>query len=539
MLPPVASSQSTAGRPEARTESVVDLVAMVLDGRIRIPVLPRCFAWDSQNVLELFDSIHRGFPIGSLLLQQASAEAAEVQVGPIAVMATERREALWVVDGQQRLTSLAAALARPLPAPTTPDDPFVLYFDAATEAFRIPPETGVVESTWVPLPRLLAAAHLREWVLSWPHGEDALLRARILEAGKRLREYQVPLYAIRTTDEALLRTIFTRVNGADKQLRWSELRDALFERKRPAPASPRDLANELARLGMGAPEEDELLPCLVAYQGLDVSRSSQEHLRHDPQLLGRVSAAALPALRRALGFLRAECAIPHLRLLPYPALLAVLTRFFREHDEPNERTQTLLTRWVWRALLALRHDALAFQRSGIAAISSDEEASVQALLRLVPSTQTEVAVPAAFDDGSADSRLALLGMASRRPQELKDRGSAIDVTRLIRERGAQAFRPLFSTGDGPANRLLLPGDGAAAASVRAFIARHGVDDAVLRSHAIDAAVAAAIRDDDTPTALARRAKLLASSIQTLSNRMAEWGRSDRPSLEYLMRLAGS
>jgi hypothetical protein len=534
---------------------------MVLDGRVRIPTIQHgllcnsdpilclwCAAgrehglrWSSDDVCNLLDSIHRGFPIGSLLLQQAPAEAAEVRVGPIPVMGLERQNGLWVVDGQQRLTSLAVALGRPEPVPTTPADPFAIYFDAATGTFRTPPEAGGIEPTWVPLPRLLDAARLTEWLQSGGHlSAVAEHRARIFTAGKRLREYRVPLYVIRTTDEELLRTIFTRLNGSGKPIPWSELRDGLFGRGGKPPSSMSELANELTRLGMGRPTDDELLPCILAHQGLDVTHSLDEYLRDARALQGDIVAAALPVLRRALGFLRSECKIPHLRLLPRSALLVVLTRFFREHPEPNERTQMLLTRWVWRALLARGHDDHAFRGNGVAAVTADEEASMQALLGLVPVSRVDFEMPATFDASSAGSRLVLLGMASLDPRELEG-GQPIHVAGLVRERGADAFRPLFPpTGDetcGPANRVLLPGDGPAAPSIRAFIERRGVDDPSLRSHAIDPAVAAAIYDHAPERALERRAQLVTNSVSSLGSRMAEWGRSDRPSLEYLMKQA--
>lgn len=515
---------------------------MVLDGRVRIPVFQRGLVWGSDDVRDLFDSIYRGFPIGSLLLQQAPAEAAEVRVGPLAVMGTERQDALWIVDGQQRVTSLAAALGRPVPVPTTPNDPFVVYFDAATETFRTPPRAGGIESTWVPLPQLLDAARLSEWIHTWKHGPEAALRARVFEAGKRLREYRVPMYVIRTSDEELLRTVFTRVNSSGKALQWSELHDGLFGHKGKAPSTLPELAEELTKLGMGRPVEDELLPCLVAYRGLDVTRSFDEHRRKDPAFLEGVAAAALPVLRKLLGFLRSECEIPHLRLLPYSAVLVVLTRFFKEHPEPNDRTQTLLVRWIWRTLLAPEHDDRAFRRKGVAAITADEEASVQALLQLAPASRIQVELPPAFDARGARSRLVLLGLASLGPRDL-EAGHLIDVAALVRERDADAFRPLFppagAATSSPANRILLLGDGSAASSVRTFIEQRGVDDPVLRSHAIDAAVAEAIRDRDPERALARRAELVANSVQALGDRMAAWGRTDRPSLEYLMRQASA
>jgi hypothetical protein len=534
----VEAPHSTVVRPEAGTRAIDDLVAKILEGQVRIPVFQRGLAWDRDDVIELFDSIYRGFPIGSLLLQERPAEAAEVRVGPLTLMGAERSDALWVVDGQQRLTALAVTLGRPEPVPTTPDDPFVVYFDAATETFRTPPDGGGTETTWVPLPRLLDASRLADWVRSWKHHQDTVLRARVFEAGKRLREYRVPLYVVKTTDEQILHTIFARLNNRDKSLTWSELHAGLFGPEGRSPSSVAELAAQLARLGMGLPEERELLTCLVAHRGLDITRGFDEHLRGDSTLLDGVAAAALPALRKTLGFLRSECKIPHLRLLPYSALLVVLSRFFSEHPEPNDRTQTLLTRWVWRALLAPEHDDFAFRRRGVAAITSDEEASMQALLRIVPAARVEVELPTVFDPRSAKSRLVLLGMSSLSPRSL-ERGQPIDIAGQIRERDVDAFRPMFPpAGDqtrGPANRILLPGDDSAVTALRAFIEQHGVEDPVLRSHAIDPVVAAAIRDQDVAHALARRAQLLASSVRTLANRMAAWGRSDSPSTEYLMK----
>jgi hypothetical protein len=375
-------------------------------------------------------------------------------------------------------------------------------------------------------------------VYSWKHHQDAVLRARVFEAGKRLREYRVPLYVIKTTDEQILHTIFARLNNSDRSLRWSELHAGLFGHEGKSPSSAAELAEQLARLGMGLPQESELRTCLVAHRGSDLTAGFDEQLRGDPTLLDGMAAAALPALRKVFGFLRSECKIPHLRLLPYSALLAVLTRFFSEHPEPNDRTRTLLARWVWRALLAPDHDDRVFQRGGVAAIASDEEASMQALLRLVPASRVEVELPTTFDPRGAKSKLVLLGMSSLCPRSL-ERGQPIDIAGLIREREVDASRPMFPpAGDqarGPANRILLPGDSSAATDLRAFIEQHGVEDPVLRSHAIDPAVAAAIRDRDIARALAQRAQLLASSVKALANRMAAWGRSDSPSTEYLMK----
>src|SRR5687768_4916278 len=103
----------TADRPtvlerlKAEAETVEDLVAQVLRGHVRTPVFQRGLRWDAKDVLDLFDSVFRGFPIGAFLFQRKFAPAMKLKVGPLTIDAPETEVALWTVDGQQRITALA------------------------------------------------------------------------------------------------------------------------------------------------------------------------------------------------------------------------------------------------------------------------------------------------------------------------------------------------------------------------------------------------------------------------------------------------
>src|SRR5271167_2556321 len=98
------------GRPEAEAPAISELVKRAREGDIRIPRFQRAFRWVGQDVSSLFDSIWRGYPIGSLLLWERFAPVEPVSFGSLTVDAGERPSALWVVDGQQRLTTLVATL---------------------------------------------------------------------------------------------------------------------------------------------------------------------------------------------------------------------------------------------------------------------------------------------------------------------------------------------------------------------------------------------------------------------------------------------
>lgn len=539
------STNSDTMRPEATTETVEDLVRQVKEGRIRIPAFQRKLKWDKEDVVELFDSIYKGYPIGSLLLQRGKAPAKQFTLGPLQIDAPERSEALWVVDGQQRLTALAASLARVTPVPVTPIDPYVVYFDAASKKFLAPASTGVIATTCVPVAQMLDAATLSEWVFNWPHVQDTILRQVVFDAGARIRQYRVLLYTIETEDQDIAKDIFYRTNNAGKPLKWSEVYDALFGHPTAQPSTLGALADELTSLGMGRPDERQLLPCLLAYQGLDATRNVAEHQRKGANELQGIDNGVLTALRSVLSFLRHEAGIPHLRLLPQAAPLVVLSRFFRLFPEPNERTMQLLTRWTWRALL--RNPQIterAILRQGIASLKpGNAEDNALQLLRLIPTTlptDLEYRLPGRFNARTAENRLALLGLLSLAPLAGPAQ-SLVDVPDLIALREVAAFRPIIPIGHrattlihSPANRILLPGTGSARPEL--LLLGYTGNERFFDSHGISYSAWEHLVQGNIDAFLQARHLVLEQATRALGNRLAAWGQRDRASIAHLLEL---
>lgn len=533
--------------PVAETKSVRELVELVIRGRVRIPVYQRDLQWAASDVLSLFDSIYRGYPMGSLLFHKRTAQAQTFELGPLTIHAPEQSSALVVVDGQQRLVALAASLMRPDPIPTTPDDDYVVYFDPRAEQFCSPPRSGAVPDAWVPLTQMADPSTLSEWVFNWAHGRDEQLRRVVFEAGSRLREYKIPMYTVVVDeqDSELLGEIFHRVNNSGKPLKWPVIHDALYgARAEDQPSTLAGLADALVELGMGRLDEQDLLRCLVAFEGLDVTRSPDEHHRAQPDFLAGSAARALPTLRRVLDFLRVQGRIPHERLLPRTAPLVVLTRFFRLHPEPATRSLELLTRWLWRSLLANKvFDERTFQRRGVSEIDEAEEPSVQRLLSFLPRVDPGTFnYPDRFDARAADTRIALLGMCALGPRDLVA-GRPLDVAVLIADSGREAFRTIFIRGGGalstsPANRILLPGTGAAREELTAFVEAAWLHPGVAESHGITAEAKDALIRGEVERFLECRLARLRDVTMGFAANLAAWGRSDRPSLDYLLAESG-
>lgn len=540
----MATAPQLPKKPVARTEKVEDLVEMVFRGHVRVPSFQRGLRWEAKHVQELFDSIFRGYPIGSLLFYRRPAEAKRIQVGPLRVDAPEEAKAWWVVDGQQRLTALTACLRREVPLPPRPDpaDPYVLYFDVAEQRFEPPPRSGDLPSTWVPLPKLLDASELTEWAFGWEHGRDEGLRRRLFEAGARIREYPIPLYLIETGDTEAATQIFYRTNNAGKPLEWPEVHKALFRTEHASPSTLDELSIELADVGMGRLPEDRLLTALFGLRGLDPTRSFDEHYHRDPAVLRNAVQEALPVLRRVLSFLRRDAEIPHLRLLPKPILLDVLTRFFALHPEPSPRTRTLLSRWFWRTVLgAGAFDDRTLRRQGIKSVDEDdEEESVQALLRLADrSRQRPFELPAAFDGRSDDNRIVLVTLAHLRPRHLETQ-HPLDVATLLEEQENQAFAKIVKRSGveatrSPANRILQPKGTPVLKLLQHREPSLFDGDSVPASHAISAEALDLLAAGDLPGFLRARTEALTQAVRSFAARMAAWEHGDRPSIDYLLR----
>ncbi len=83
--------------------AVTQLLADVHSDKIAIPELQRPFVWDSVKVRDLMDSLYKGYPVGYLITWQSVGAA--LKGGKVAA------HQQILIDGQQRITALRAAIA--------------------------------------------------------------------------------------------------------------------------------------------------------------------------------------------------------------------------------------------------------------------------------------------------------------------------------------------------------------------------------------------------------------------------------------------
>ncbi|WFE49636.1 DUF262 domain-containing protein [Micromonospora sp. WMMD1155] len=523
-------------RPRVEYRTPEDLVRDVTAGLVRIPPFQRSFKWEAADIVRLFDSLLRGFPIGNLLLWRRPAPAQRLQVGPLEVVAPETAAALWVVDGQQRIVSLVGALTR---ADRSVDPRFRVHLDLDAGEFHTIGNRQRPPRSWVPVSSLLDTAVLLRWMRDnseWL-SEDQLALAD--QAAKAIREYQIPTYIVHSADEEALLEIFTRMNTTGKRLTKSEVFQALHTGAvSDELSSLHGLGQVPATLGFGTLDDRLALRCILAYRGGDIFREDfrQEFgPQDDPAETLREVAARL---REAVEFLRGECGIPHIRLLPYSHVLPILVRFIRLHGTPAGRPATLLRRWVWRSAVAgtrARGISVADVRNQVDSVDApDALTAASNVLRQVQSFPDFSAELDKVHFNHAMTKLNTLGLLSAEPRDLNS-GEIIDISRLL-EQGSP-LRPLLPDGSGSAlgtiaNRFVLPpGERVTRAALV------GASTAVAASHLITEDARRLALRDDWAGFLDLRAQECSRTITGHVNRMAEWGARDGRSLTDILRTA--
>ena len=105
--------------------SVKKLVEGIRDGKYFLPSIQREFVWDSDRIERLFDSLMKGFPIGSFLFWEVPKDKIEEfcfyefirdfhalknKHNKVAPLTTTSAPFVAILDGQQRMTSLYIGL---------------------------------------------------------------------------------------------------------------------------------------------------------------------------------------------------------------------------------------------------------------------------------------------------------------------------------------------------------------------------------------------------------------------------------------------
>lgn len=102
---PSTSGQSNSPEVCLREIAAWQLLPENCNFLVELPKLQRGFVWEPSKIMDLWDSILRGFPIGSLMVSTIDPEAT--------ANGSAHVDRYWLLDGQQRATTIAIGFYNP------------------------------------------------------------------------------------------------------------------------------------------------------------------------------------------------------------------------------------------------------------------------------------------------------------------------------------------------------------------------------------------------------------------------------------------
>lgn len=343
-----------------------DLLKWVRQGRVRVPNFQRDFTWDRGRMLHLFDSIRKQYPIGTLLFWESSTPRPMLSnLGPLKLPEFLGGK-LLILDGQQRLTTLAGVLLLDELASSNVDDQdqqrWKIWYDAATDTFAYfespPPLSAVRVSDLMGTKGIYTAA---QRIMSAVSNHSVESRehwiTRIENVAGALGAYRLPLVIFATESLRLAVESFTRLNRSGQAMGADEMFSALTYDAKDGDEAFRlsahidAILSEIVRTNFGPIDRVVVLRVVLLAAGLDPFRTEWDQLAKDTQThtAARLPDAILEARRgllAAVAFLKEE-GVRNSRLLPYSMQLVGLAAFFGKCDIPTLEQKALLRRWLW------------------------------------------------------------------------------------------------------------------------------------------------------------------------------------------------
>ena len=494
------------------------LLERVIDGKMLVPRFQRPFVWRHQDMLDLLDSVLKGYPIGSLLVWETNQPVSCLdRVGPISSKRKGEGLVALILDGHQRIATLLGTLMfdDSLENPQHGVD-WRVYYDLENMAFCHAPRTGP-EPQHFPVNKLLSTSGYLEACRNVQKSvRDENRATRLLQSSDDLanafRNFQLPLISVSEGDMDNAVQVFSRLNRKGRKISQDEMVSALTYRENAFHLGQRlDVLQEnIAHQGFGTINRIFPLRVVLAAMDLDIYAGDLASHLTNPDILKKLPESmdiAEESVDFAIRCLH-RWGVKSDRLLPYGLQLVFLADFFRICPDPTEGIEEVLRRWFWVTSFTGWFGGVNSTQANLALQDMRKLArGDRNAFTIVDLNAQALPFPKRFDTRSARVRTFLIYLASLRPLGLQTKGDSesyntLDPGRNLSELGHRALAYVVGHGlpeelqSSPANRMFVNRNHQG----QAFIALQHLDEqrlaVVLKSHGFPSeAVGYLMRDD--------------------------------------------
>lgn len=355
-------------QPKPDFKKYDDLIDEISKGIIKVPKFQRDFVWPIDKTAGLLDSILKGYPIGTFILWKTKERINEVKnIGNFDLPDTpEDRLVQYVLDGQQRITSLYAAylgakIQKPGEKKITDYKDIVVNLDPSLnedEDQIITTRSDAEEC--VSLHEVLhfdydTSEKLRK------DGLDPQKIKKISQYSKAFSTYDFSTVTLRKNDIDSAIDVFTRINTGGKVLTLFEIMSA----KTYDESHDFDMQEKWEKFqsSLSKVQYDDISAMVVLQLLSLVLSESKECKRKTILTLRKPSIVetwpdAISAIKGTIDYFRKVFCIPVSQLLPYDTLIVPFAYFFYvTKQEPSGPQQKYMAELFWRSALSTRYSS--------------------------------------------------------------------------------------------------------------------------------------------------------------------------------------
>ncbi|OGG49373.1 hypothetical protein A2704_04325 [Candidatus Kaiserbacteria bacterium RIFCSPHIGHO2_01_FULL_54_36b] len=343
-----------------------ELLRGVDKSTIQIPPFQREFVWSPGMIRYLLDSIYRGYPIGSFIFWRTSRRLPHHRIiGGIELSESSPGTLIdYVLDGQQRITSLYAAVR----GAKIEGEKYAFFFNLKKGGFqyeKVKEDVATDEQqTRIPLERLFGESRVDyfKYIAQFPEEYQDLLN----DLYDRFRTYAFSVIYVQEDEEnndedqaesvKKIISIFSRINETGRKLSvvakmvarcWGEGFD-IREKFDEFYAKSDELEDV---------REETVLQAASVILNQRRCRTADILTGTDIPTLDREWDKIIDAFTASLHFLQNKIKIKTLAYVPFDTVLVSLTYFhYKNHNPTNAQSEQLKT-WFWKACISNRYSS--------------------------------------------------------------------------------------------------------------------------------------------------------------------------------------
>ncbi|MGB5988608.1 MAG: DUF262 domain-containing protein [Marinifilaceae bacterium] len=342
-----------------QVDRLLNLLTLIEDGKFKIPTFQRDFVWDDKAKIDLFDSISKEYPIGSILLwRPKETYSNKFDIGPYSIDSFNNSDFYYILDGFQRMSTLFGCLTNPYKTDLSCDESarlkkFNMVYNLEDEAFLMNRQNDC-DYKCIPVYKLIDTYEFLDFIdqlrTNLKNDENInLYIERARELSSTIIDYQVPSIEIHGGGIADAVDIFSRVNSKGIDISPDWMLSALTSNEKEnfnLGDIFTDLLNELDVYNFSSLKRSILVQCIQNSFGKAYFDQKIEELAERSDFIP-TTLKTVESIKVAIKFLFEELLVINKKLLPYNGQLIFLSYFFYNVKSPSSKQIDELKRWFW------------------------------------------------------------------------------------------------------------------------------------------------------------------------------------------------